>query len=134
MLSSQQMKSYDSIKIETVGVQLPTNQLKEEVCQLTLHSQIRLGGVSLNQHHSSPFDTSSIAITHCNIQRTSILEQLPTQLPTPNTKASTFPNIFGRVNSLLNPLQRSTFEPLLPNMFGRIDSQLPLLNRFCSYF
>ena len=52
----QQMKSCDGIKIEIDDVRLPTDQLKEELCQLNLHSRTT-GGVSLNRHLSSPVDT-----------------------------------------------------------------------------
>ena len=71
IMLSQQMKSCDSIKIETVGVRSPTDQLIEEFCRLNHHTRLRLGMVSLNRHNSSPIDTSSIAITHYNIQCTS---------------------------------------------------------------
>ena len=130
----QQMKSYDGIKIETVGVQLPTDQLKEELFRLNLHSRTT-GGVSLNRHLSSPIDTSSIAITNYNIQRNSILlcHQLPTQsLTPPNNEASMLPD-YGRVELLFSLLYRSTVGPLIPD-YGRIDSQLTPMNWICSYF
>ena len=93
---SQQMKSCDSIQIETVGVQSPTDQLKGELCRLNLHSR-HTGVVSLNRHNSCPIDTSSIAITHYNIQRNSILcRPSPTRPLTHNNEASTVPD-YGSV-------------------------------------
>ena len=55
----QQMKSNNSIKIEAVGVQSTTSQLREE-------------DASLN---SSPINTSSIAIGIYNIQHNSIFHK-----------------------------------------------------------
>ena len=143
------MESCDSIKIETVSIQLLTNQLKDKVCQLNLHSCHKiLGGVSLNRHNSSLIDTSSIAITHYNIEHTSILHKqspitastfpqkygrIDFQQPITNNKASTLPKS-RRVRSLWNLLQCSTIEPLFPQKYGRIDSQLPSLNWIFSYF
>ena len=102
---SQQMKSCDSFKIETVGDQSLTDQ----------------------------YDTSSIALTNYNIQRISILSHpSPTRPLTLNNEASTLP-AYGRVASLPSLIHRSTVEPLLP-VYGRIDSQLSPMSWSCSCF
>ena len=121
------MKSCDGIKIETAR-ELPTDQLNDKICCSSFNThRLRLGELSLTRHIFSLIDTSSIAVTHYNIQRTSILHKqslitastlqntfgrFDTQLPTINNKVSMLSNTFGKVKSLLNPLQCSMVEPL----------------------
>ena len=85
------MKGCDSIQIETVDVQLPTNQLNEGVYRPNQRPHNFMGAL-LSWHTSSPTDTSSITLNNCNIQRTSII----------TTKASTPAQLHGSVESLWN--------------------------------
>ena len=74
----QMMEGCDSTKIEVDCVHSSTDPLRDKCCRLNFCScsQINncLGGVSLNRHHHSSTDTSSIAITSYDFRPTSKLD------------------------------------------------------------
>ena len=105
---SQQMKSCDSFKIETVG----------------------------NPSLTDRSNTSSIALTNYNNQhKCNLCHPLAIRPRTHNNNASTLSTTFGGGNATLyHLLHGSAVEPLFLTTFGKTAFQLPLLNWICSYF
>ena len=108
---SQQMQSCDSLKIETVDDQSPTDRL------------------------SNSTDTSSIALTNYNNQHKCILcHPSPIRLLIHNNEDSTLSSAFGRDVTLCHLIYCSPVEPFFSTTFEESATQLPSTNWICSYF
>ena len=124
--------------IKAVGVLSLTDQFSKIVRLLPAYRRI--------DSQLTIIDTPSIAVANYNVQHTVISNKhlpidplLPaygrivSQPTSTDKKVSILPNTFGRFESLLNLLQRSTVDPFLP-AYGRLDPQLTSLNQIYHYF